>query len=192
MNSDKGVYVMEIAKMEEIKHELLDRMLGMFTKELIPSILRTKEDTGMNLEILTVSYDELGLGEEEVLAEYFFMPVNEEGFEKYIFNTVYTISDELLQGNIDDLFELISYINFMLPYGSFAINTEKTNLIYRLCSSVSANKKQDEIYEEMDYVVGNGVRVIDSFVDMLVKVMKGELPLDEAIDMITPQNNMQS
>ena len=163
------------------RHDLLVRLNDSLQEEMIPSIITEPEEENAP-EIVTVLLDEIGMDGNEAAAEFFFRPLMEDDDEVQYFACVITLLDELDEANLPTLYEAMSAINFLLPCGSFAVSIDKQTLAFRLTAPVSTEMGEDELYDEMNIVLGNALTFVDLYVDVLVDVAEGNATMEDVLE----------
>ena len=102
-----------IEKIEKMRHEVLEQISDDLNEALIAAAIRDSEDIEVEgaPEILTVIFDELGVGNDDVVGEFFFYPMGSEDDKTGFFSCVLTIADDLDEANLPGLYEAISVLN---------------------------------------------------------------------------------
>ena len=67
----------------------------------------------------------------------------------------------------------MSYTNFHIPTGAFAIDAEHRVLTYRLCVPMSIEAAREEIFHQMQAVGGNSAAIADAYIG----VFRGDLDI---------------
>ncbi|WP_029322113.1 hypothetical protein [Butyrivibrio sp. AE3004] len=168
---------MDIEKIMNERHELLLRMRDELQSQFIAAEIREPEQENMPA-ILSVLFDELGFDDDEAFGEFFFYNIPSEDADIQHFAAVITIADDIPSDHLPELFEAMSYINRELPCGSYSIDSDKKFLTFRLTVPLSLNMTGDELYEEMDIVIGNAMALVDTHMDILLKILSGEKDID--------------
>ena len=158
-------------KQEERQH-LLSEFADELQKQLIPAVYSKAED-GNGLEEVAVMFNDLGEGDEEAFGEFFFRPFETEEDEVQFFMGMITISDDLPEESLPQLYEGISYLNFHLTCGSFAIDTSHSYLCYRLCVPFDADVTAEEVYTQMNIVFMNALSNTDMYMGVLLGIAAG-------------------
>ena len=168
----------DIKKRNEERRAILDRIVGDLQENLIAAMIREPE-SDEETPIISVIFDGLGMEHDEVFGEFYFLPFPDEDVDFQHFSAVITIADEIKEEHLSELFEAMSYINFVLPGGSFCIDSEKQFLAFRLNVPLPADMDNEELYHEINIVMGNAVALTDIYMDQLLKIMDGEKSVEE-------------
>ena len=176
---------MDLEAVMKERHELLIKMRDSLQEGLIACDIREAEKEN-EPEILTVVLDGIGeAGEKEGgLGEFFFIPPATENDTVMHFCSVITLLDDLNREHLPELFELMSYINFRLPLGSYSVDRDASLLCYRLVTPIPAGVSGDALFSQMNVCMANALTSADLYVDMLIKVAGGEKTLEDVIDSI--------
>lgn len=170
--------IMDKEKIMNDRHEVLEAMEGSLQEELIAAKLNAPEE-GNGTEVLTVIFPELGIDGDGAVGELFFLPVITDEVEVQHFATILTIADEIGEDQYPALYEAISYINFRLPCGAYALDDESGSLIFKLTVPVPAELSKEELLKEMNICSGNAVAAADLHMDLLLRMLDGETTMDD-------------
>ncbi len=165
---------MNIKDVEAMRNELLDRMVEDFKEGYTAAV--ASQDEGAP-KVVRAILDEIGI-DEGAIGEYYFTP-NSEDDEIQIFNAILTMSDSVPEDNLPALYETMSYINFVIPVGCFAYDKDHNFLTFRLSVSMPITFDKEAVYSMMNIAVGNSASVVDSFMNVLIKVSNGEFTVGE-------------
>ena len=174
---------MDRQAIEQEREELLNKMAEDLQEGLIAATVREPEEEG-DVPVLSVLFDEFGEGEDEAYGEFFFRPIISDEDQVQFFSGVITLSDSLPEEHLKELFEAMSYINFQLPCGCFALDKTKTLLIFRECIPLPMNLTGDALYEQMNIISGNAAASADAYISTLLQVAEGELSVEDVIELL--------
>ena len=172
---------MNIKEKNKERRELLERMKESLQDDLIACEVAESEQEGMP-PVLNVILDTLAKddAEEGAIGEFYFDPIASEEDEIQHFSSVITLMDDLPKGHLPELFEAITYMNFVLPCGRYCIDKDCTFLAYRLTVPFSIELSGDALFEQMNICMANAVAAADIYMEPLVQLAAGEVTLDEA------------
>ncbi len=169
---------MDIKELIKEREELLNRLKEELNGELIASDIR-KAQKKEEPDILRVIFDDMGMeGTEQVLGEYFFLPFSGDEPSAHHFMAVLTIADDLENAPMEALFEAMSYINSVLPCGAYNIDREKKFLTFKMTLPVSVDLETEDIYREMNLMMGNSLALVDVHMDLLLKLIDGDIDIE--------------
>ena len=176
---------MDIKKIKEERHELLTRMKDSLSEELVACEIREPENEN-EPEMLLAVLDSIGeMGEMEGgIGEFFFIPPGSEDDTVQHFCCVLTIMDELDTESLPQLFEAMSYVNFNIPCGSYAVDKERSLLCYRLVTPLSMKLSGDDLLENMSISMANAFTAADLYADELIRVASGEKTAEEIRELL--------
>lgn len=160
------------------RRSILDRIMTDMQEDLTPALMREPEGEN-DPPILSVVFEGIGMEHEEAFGEFYFLPLPDEKPLVQYFAAIITIADELEDEHLSELFEAMSYINFTIPCGSYSIDSEKRFLAYRLTVPLPMDMDSEALYNELNVVIGNAVAVADIHADILLKVLSGEMSVEE-------------
>ena len=131
-------------------------------------------------------FDEIGLDEEGAAGEFYFLPLPETDDEVEVqhFAAAITVLDDIDEKYLPALFEAMSYINFALPCGAYSIDKDKSFCAFRMTVPLKIDMPGDELYDEMNIVMGNAVTIVDVHMDILRKVGAGEMTAAEVKELL--------
>ncbi len=175
-----------IKEIEKMRHSVLEKVEQELNDALIAAEIRSPEnlEDNMGIEILTVLFDELGVGPDEAVGEFFFYPLGSEDDVTGILGCVFTIADEINQAVLPQLYEAISILNFHILTGSFAIDKDKNLLVYRQCVPYPLSMTEEMLYEFVNTVTGNATLILDRWMDMVLRIAEGEAGLEDILDVL--------
>ncbi len=167
---------MDKVKLEELRHELLTRMCGELTEDDFDARLKPQVSEEQP-EVLTVRFDEIGLDSNDALGEFFFRPLAGSGDLVQHFTAALTLTDGLSGEYLADVYEAVSYINYTLPCGCFAVDHAHRHLSYRLSMPMSVDMDAQELYRQINIISGNAVEIAGNYMDILLGLSRGEFDL---------------
>lgn len=179
---------MKISEKKLERHELLERMEDDLQKDLIAAKLSTSEEENAP-EILSVMYDALGLEEEPVFGEFYFLDIPSEDAEVQHFCATLTLADDVESEHFPELFEAMSYINAAIPCGAYRLDMDKKFLSFHLAVPLSIDMDKEALYEEMNIVMSNAISICDVHMDLILKVMDGTETIEFVKDALNPMRN---
>lgn len=173
---------MDINKINEERHEVLEGISKDLENEMVASVLRTATDDENSPEILTVDFDELGLGHDSVLGEFYFYPVTSDEDTVGLFSSVLTVAEEIPEENLPAVYEAISVLNFHILTGAFGVSKDRRFLAYKQCVTYSLDMTKEELRKHVDITMGNVVSTVDQWVDMVIRISEGEGSVEDVLD----------
>ncbi len=95
------------------------------------------------------------------------------------FNTVITLADDLEKEQFPALYEAISYINFRLVCGAYALDEESGSLVFKLSVPMPIDLQGEDLIREINICSGNAVAVLDQHIDLVLGIADGEATMDD-------------
>jgi hypothetical protein len=168
--------------MDERKLELLKQLEAYFKNDEGTEDISifTKEELGTSMDVLRALITDYGTELTDVLAEFSFLPLQDT--EVLYFNTVLTIRVDVPKEGVAALSGAVSRLNFYLPYGSFAISSDGSLLIYKSCSAFPSNWDGQKLYELIETSADTALFVAESHIGTLSDIADGKMSLSEFID----------
>ena len=173
------------------RHNLLERMADELQDDLIPAVFREPENEN-DLPLVSVLFNEMGEGDEEAYGEFFFRPFESDDDEVQFFSGIITLSDNVPKEHLPELYEAMSYINFQLPCGCFALDKTRSFLCFQENVPLPMELSGDALYEQMNIVSGNAAAVSDAYMSTLLQVAEGEMTIEEVVELLGGRDEEQA
>ena len=173
---------MDIMQIEKMRNELLDRMAEDFKEAYIAAGVAEPETAGAPRIVRTI-LDEIGSIGDDAIGEYYFTPFQEDD-EVQFFNALITMTEEIPRERLPQLFEVMSYINFSIPSGSFAIDRDLQFFSYRLTIPMPVDFSGEQVYELMNIAAGNSAAIVDAYMGVFMDVAEGRMSVEEVLDLL--------
>lgn len=166
--------------MKERKIQLLKKLQETLKEWEIASVYRDAEAETLPTDILTCLIDEFGNDLGDVMGEFFFMPKIEGREEDALyFNCVLTLTEDLMEPMLPNLYEAVGILNYFLETGAFAVNKTGEMLVYR--NSIALPLEMDD-EEALKLIVANvafSLNVSEQFHDVLFRICNGRMSMEE-------------
>ncbi len=160
------------------RHEALEKLEALLNEELIAARLNTPEE-GNGTEILTVIFPELGIDGDGAVGELFFLPIFFDEATVQHFATILSIADEIGAEQYPTLYEAISYINFRLPCGAYALDDETGSLVFKLTVPFPMELSGHDLLKELNICAANAMAAADQHMNLLLRMLDGEASMDD-------------
>lgn len=165
---------------KERKVQLLKQLQETLKEWEIASVYRDAEGETLPIDILTCLFDEFGNDLGDVMGEFFFMPKMEGREEDALyFNCVLTLTEDLMEPMLPNLYEAVGILNYYLETGAFAVNKAGEMLVYRNSLAVPLEMKDEDALELIAENVAYSVNVSEQFHDILFRVCDGRMSMEE-------------
>ena len=166
--------------MKKRKIQLLKKLQETLKEWEIASVYRDAEAETLPTDILTCLIDEFGNDLGDVMGEFFFMPKIEGREEDALyFNCVLTLTEDLMEPMLPNLYEAVGILNYFLETGAFAVNKTGEMLVYR--NSIALPLEMDD-EEALKLIVANvafSLNVSEQFHDVLFRICNGRMSMEE-------------
>ena len=168
--------------METSRKELLTALEKGLKKEegIGESTLFTAEELGAPADILRVEIAGFGVDLVSVLGEFFFMPFDDT--DVIFFTSVITITGTLEKDAVPDIAELISRMNFLLPFGCYALGDEDKTLVYKYTVPVMA-ESDDEKMKVIARAADSAIGIAEKFEGYIKLVLKNQMRYEDVLNM---------
>ncbi len=173
---------MDKEKIRQQREKLLQRANEELKDELIPSVLKDKEESGIEDGELAILFDELGLNDDEAFGAFVFSPVITDDDEVQYFNCVIVLTQDIDREKLPLLYEAFAYINFYIPYGSFAIDGDNESIVYRYTQALPIRMKDEDLYAQIQIAMGNAISMADSNINLVLSLEDGTMDLEDVRD----------
>ncbi len=172
---------MVITEIENRRHELLEALSQELNDAQIAAVVRKDEGAP---EMVSAILDELGDEDMVVMGDFFFRQPETEDDGAQSFLSVLTIADDIPPERLPALYEAMSYVNFNVPAGCFAIDKDHRFLCYVLSTLMPADLEQEALFREMDLAVGNAMAISDTYIGILADVLSGTIEADGVVEFL--------
>lgn len=140
-----------------------------------------KAQGDQNFDQVVVEHEDVGVGNDTVLGQYYFLPdlMEENEAEKFIISM--TISDELDEKKRVDMLQAIALVNYMIPTGAFVLDPSLQILSYKRGLTLMVDKDETETAGMIGYEMMAALHIVSIFVAPLVAYMYDEISWDEFV-----------
>ncbi len=170
--------------MSDLKRELLEELeTELKEKESIGEIsIFTAEELNAPTDILRAEITEFGPDLVSVLAEFFFIPIEDE--ETLYFTTVISIVLSMPPEAAPDIASTVARLNYYLPCGCYCLGNNDENLVYRLTLPLKADDDMEKQSADIYLSVNTAMEVAERYVGNLLLIKNNELSVKEMLDML--------
>lgn len=167
MNNREQFYVNVLSKLKE-GFDALDMAV----------ILRGPED-GAPVHMLNVLHTELSFEEEEVMGEYYFVPLDDQQSQFHMFTSMLSLTESMPDDKYDILGKAANLLNFYVPAGAFVFSKPEHIIAFKHTSLIPINATEDEAIKLIDGNMSLSLKVVGRYLDVFMKLMKGKLDFDD-------------
>ena len=166
--------------MKEREIQLLKNLQKKLKEWEIDSLYRDSSKEQIPTDILTGLITEFGNSQEEVLAEFFFMPeVDGQEADGLYFHSVITLSERVTEDMLPSLYEATAILNCFAETGTFAVTKAGNTLIYRNSVAMPPTIPDEDAAKLIEANTMFAINVSEQFIDALFKVADGRMSMEE-------------
>lgn len=140
----------------------------------------TAKELGAPMDILRVEIAGFGVDLVSVLGEFLFMPF--EDTDVLFFSSVITITGTLEKETAPDIAELISRMNFIVPFGCFALGDEDRSVVYKYTVPVLIGD-DDLMNKTIARACDSAIGMAENFEGYLKLVIKDQMSVQDVLEM---------
>lgn len=168
-------------KTEQFRYNVLNKLRQVFDSLDLAAILRDPLE-GLPTHILNVLHTGLGYAEDEVMGEYYFLPIQEENAKFHLFSSMLTLSEDMPEEKYEEMGRAVNILNFYLPVGAFVFSKPEKIMAFKYTSLIPVEFSEEEALNSIDGNIGMSLHLVDQYLDVLMKLMNGELAFEDFLD----------
>jgi hypothetical protein len=176
----KGMVIM-MNKLEQFRYDVLENLQKVFIELEIAAVLREPDEKVPTYRLNTLHTD-LGSEGDEVMGEYYFLPINDENAKFHIFYCVYTLTENMPEMKQEELGRAANMLNFYLPVGSFVFNMQENIMAFKYTSLIPVNSTVEEAMNMIDGNIGLSLQMVEKYTPAFIGLMNDEITFDEFIN----------
>ncbi len=170
---------MDRNKIKQQREKLLKKACDELTEEMIPALFKDKEESGIEDGELAILFDELGSNNDEAFGEFFFNPIMSDEDAVQYYTCLIILTEEVDKDKLPLLYEALTFINYYLPFGCFAIDGDNESIVYKYVQALPINMKDDALYEQIQIAMGNAITIADSNINLVLSIEDGTMDMDD-------------
>ena len=170
---------MEVVKKMKTQEKVLKAVTDIFNSEYIPAVFREKNESGIPMDMVSLLYTEYGSGDGEAGVDLFFMPIEAAGKETQYFAIVINIADDVDASYTEELTRVLSILNFVTPFGTYACSPEGSSVFYKLVTPLPADLTEQELLGQINTLIANALDTAEGSVSLLQKYVKGKASIED-------------
>ena len=172
-----------MATTREEKRNLLNRLAGELgqPEDVERASLFTAEELEAPMDVVRCLITETGADLLDLLAECFFLPVQDEEDVMY-FNIMVTLIQEM-KDDIAPLAEALSRLNIFLPIGCFAVD-EENGVVFKISVPMLYRTPDEDKMTTMLTAFDTAMGILDKYESYIMLVATGEIEPGEMMDLI--------
>lgn len=133
------------------------------------------------LERVVVEHEDLGMANDTVLGQYYYLPglTDESQMEKFQINI-------LLDEDVEDdkkaiMLQAVAYVNFLLPTGAFTMDPALNTLLFRRGVNVTTDMDEKDELALLQFEIDDALQTVALFVAPLLALIAGDINWEEFI-----------
>ncbi len=177
--------VLELIESEE-KMEQTKQIQGTILRKLkeimdsveIINVIRGQED-GIPFPILTTLHTDLGYEENEVMGEFYFLPIYMQEQKMHYFSIVMTLDEEVPQNKYEELTLAVNMLNFYMPVGAYTVQKDGGILAYKYTALLPTDTTLESLVTQADACIGTALDLVHKYVDVFMQLLNGKITLQQ-------------
>lgn len=167
--------------MENLKQSQMEILMKL--KEALDAveIVNTiREPEGkLPMPILTTLHTNLGYQNNEVMGEFYFLPLYTENQQFHYFTVVMTLDEEVPEEKYEEMVRAANMINYYLPVGAFTAEKNGGIFAYKHAALLPVDLNTEKLVFMADGVIGTAMSFVNDFVDPFMQLLNGQITLAE-------------
>ena len=165
-------------KYEKFRRDVLDGMKSLLDEMEITNMIREADEV-MPMPMLTTLHRNLGMAGNEVMGQFYFLPLLDEEQPFHFFTSVLTLDEEVPAEKYEDLAMAATMLNFYLPAGSFVVEKDGGVLAYKSTNFIPVNTSLEDALVLADANMGIAFNLTDAYVDAFMQLLHNEITLEQ-------------
>lgn len=175
--------------LEQFRYNVLEKLRQAFDGLELAAVLRDPVE-GLPTHMLNVLHTNIGYTNEEVMGEYYFLPIKDQNAKFHLFTSMLTLTENMPDEKFDELGRAVNLLNFYLPVGAFVFSKPEHIMAFKYTSLIPMGFTEDEALNSIDGNIGLSLQMINQYTDILMKLVKGEAAFEDFLDELPDAYNM--
>ncbi len=171
----------------ELEHRLLEALAEDFKDGGMETHILTREETGMDAEVLRTIVTGYGTENEMILAECMFIGLPQGSEDTLYYSVLLTLPTEMDKKSMPALFEAVAKLNFYMTGGSFAIDPEESILVFKQMAQLPAEYDFELLHEQINITAAQTIQLCEPYAGLICGVAEGRVPLLDVLALL-PSN----
>ena len=163
---------------EKFRMDVLNGMKSLLDEMEITNMIREADEV-MPMPMLTTLHRNLGMAGNEVMGQFYFLPLLDEEQPFHFFTSVLTLDEEVPAEKYEDLAMAATMLNFYLPAGSFVVEKDGGVLAYKSTNFIPVNTSLEDALVLADANMGIAFNLTDAYVDAFMQLLRGEITVEQ-------------
>ncbi|MCD8038038.1 MAG: hypothetical protein LUE96_02990 [Lachnospiraceae bacterium] len=167
-----------MTELEKKRLDVLEKLKGILEELEVPCAIR-EPDEGFPMHMLATLHQNIGYMNNEVMGQFYFLPLEQENQKFHYFTSVMTLDEEVPMERYQDMALAAAMLNFYLPLGAFVAEKDGGILAFKYTSILPMDAGTDEMVSLIDGNIGAALNLTNEYVDPFMRLLNGEITLDE-------------
>lgn len=167
-----------MTKLEQVRFDVLKELKQIFETIQVETVMR-EPDENLPTHILTTLHQNMGVSSNEVMGEFYFLPLNEEKQKFHYFCSVITMHEAVPKDRYEDLIKAASMLNFYLPVGAFVVEKDGGVLAFKHTALLPFDGPAEELLSLADGGIGAALSLTNQYVDAFMKLINRQITLEQ-------------
>ena len=164
--------------LKQTQREVLLELKGMLDSLEVVNTLREPEGR-LPMPILTTLHTNLGYQGNEVMGEFYFLPLFAEKQDFHYFTVVMTLDEQVPMEKQEEMVKAANMLNYYLPMGAFVVEKDGGILAYKHAGLLPVSLDIEKLSFMADGMIGTAMSMVNEYVDPFMQLLNGQITLDE-------------
>lgn len=165
-------------KLKQSQMEVLEKLKEMLDSLEVANVLREPEGN-LPIPVLTTLHTNLGYQNNEVMGEFYFLPIYTENQEFHYFTVVMTLDEEVPPAKCDEMAKAVNMLNYYLPMGAFVVEKNGGVLAYKHAALLPVNLDTEKLAFMADGMIGTAMSIVNEYIDPYMQLLNRQITLEE-------------
>ena len=165
-------------QLKQVQREVLLELKGMLDSLDIVNVLREPEGN-LPMPVLTTIHSNIGYQGNEVMGEFYFLPLFAEKQDFHYFTVVMTLDEQVSSEKQEEMAKAANMLNYYLPMGAFVAEKDGGVLAYKHAGLLPVSLDTKMLSFMADGMIGTAMSMVNEYVDPLMQLLNGQITLAE-------------
>ena len=166
-----------INRQKELLQKLAEEL-----KNLTDVIEYVPADDKLLVDSLLTEHEDLGIGNDTAVGQYYFAPVVFEESDVEQFIIMLNLSEELEESKKVDMLQAITFVNYLLPTGAFVMDPALEMLSYKRGVTLAVADEEEKTLSMILYEILNALNMVSVFAAPLLAYMVDDVNWEEFVE----------
>lgn len=169
---------------QSIQKDILESLKAGFEANDVPAILRSASGENIPVDILTTLHRNFGRNMDEVMGEFYILPMKTGDRTLLFFSTLITLTEDMEPSFAETVEKAITALNFYLECGAFVINPQKNLLGLRMVTPLLAENSKEALLEAANMNAALSLQIAERYTDSLLMLSDGRNTLEHFMELL--------